>query len=94
MPRTSLQQQDLVMQLAGRGLLSRRYVLEMLNMPDWKQEVERSGESQLDMALQVLIDAGCPREEAIALKQYLIQPQGGPGDIKQTKGTQSIAPAA
>ena len=82
-PRTSLQNQELVLGLSDKGLLSRRYVLEALNLPNWKEEVERGGENQLDMALQVLIEAGLPKEAAIQLKQVLMQPQGGPGDVKK-----------
>lgn len=82
-PRTSLQNQELILSLGQQGLASRRYVLETLNLPGWKEEVERNGESQLDMALQVLIEAGLPQESALQLKQFLIQPQGGPGDIKK-----------
>lgn len=92
-PRTSLQNQELVLGLSQRGLLSRRYVLEALNLPNWKEEIERGGEGQLDMALQTLIEAGLPQEQAIALKQILIQPQGGPGDIKKPAGSQNVAQA-
>lgn len=82
-PRTSLQNQELVLGLSDKGLLSRRYVLEALNLPNWKEEIERGGENQLDIALQVLIEAGLPQEAAIQLKQVLMQPQGGPGDVKK-----------
>ena len=85
-PRTSLQNQELILSLGQQGLVSRRYVLETLNLPGWKEEIERGGESQLDMALQVLIEAGLPKESALQLKQFLIQPQGGPGDIKKPGG--------
>jgi len=85
-PRTSLQNQELILSLGQQGLVSRRYVLETLNLPGWKEEIERGGESQLDMALQVLIEAGLPQESALQLKQFLIQPQGGPGDIKKPGG--------
>ena len=85
-PRTSLQNQELILSLGQQGLVSRRYVLETLNLPGWKEEIERGGENQLDMALQVLIDAGLPQESALQLKQFLIQPQGGPGDIKKPGG--------
>jgi hypothetical protein len=87
-PRTSLQNQELVMSLSDRKLLSRRYVLETLNLPNWKEEIERGGEDQLDMALQVLIEAGLDKNAALELKQYLIQPQGGPGDSQRTPSSQ------
>jgi hypothetical protein len=92
-PRTSLQNQELVLGLSDKGLLSRRYVLEALNLPNWKEEIERGGENQLDMALQVLIEAGLPQEAAIQLKQVLMQPQGGPGDVKKP-GQPTAAPKA
>jgi hypothetical protein len=45
------------------------------------------------MALQVLIEAGLPQEAAIQLKQVLMQPQGGPGDVKKPAGSQNnVAP--
>lgn len=81
-PRTSLQNQELIMNLAQRGMVSRRYVLESLNLPNWQEEIERGGEGQLDQALQILIEAGLPKETALQLKQMLLKPQGGPGDVK------------
>ena len=66
-----------------RKLVDLRTVLETLNFPNWKQIVERNGESQIDMALNVLVQAGLGKDEAIQLKQWLMQPQGGPGDTQQ-----------
>ena len=92
-PRTSLQNQELILGLSDKGLLSRRYVLEALNLPNWKEELERIADGQLDQALQILIQAGLPKEAAIQLKQVLIQPQGGPGDVKKP-GQPTAAPKA
>jgi hypothetical protein len=87
-PRTSLQVQEMAVNLYKLGAIDRRALLEPINFPDWLQIIERMGENDLDHALQVLIDAGLPEEQAIQLKQFLIQPQGGPGDTKQTGGVQ------
>lgn len=93
MPRTSLQSEELAKWLLGNKLIDLRSGLEMLNVPDWKAIVERNGESQLDMALNLLIQAGLPKEEAIALKQYLMMPQGGPGDTAQDSSrVQTVKP--
>ena len=78
--RTSLQVQEQAMDLYEKGAIDRRALLEALNFPDWKNIVERAGEGQLDQALQILIDAGLEEQVAAELKQFLMQPQGGPGD--------------
>jgi hypothetical protein len=80
-PRTSLQNQELVLGLSDKGLLSRRYVLEALNLPNWKEELERIADGQLEQAMQILIQAGLPKEAADILYQQLSQVQGGPGDV-------------
>jgi hypothetical protein len=93
-PRTSLYLQELASKLYDQKAIGQRGYLEAINWPNWKAEIERTAESQLDQALQVLIEAGMPEEEAIKLKQWLIQPQGGPGDTKQTKGnSETLLPA-
>ena len=85
-PRTSLQVQELALELGKMGLLDRRAVLETLNFPNWRLIVERMGETAIDTALGVLIEAGLPEEDAIMLKQMLIQTQGGPGDTGSAGG--------
>lgn len=85
-PRTSLQVQEQAVALQRAGAIDNRALLETLNFPGWRKVVERMGENQLDIALNVLIQAGLPQEEAIQLKQFLIQPQGGPGDGKTSPG--------
>jgi len=72
-PRTSLQLQELAFKLAEGKYIGQRGLLETLNWPNWKEEIERTAESQLDQALQILIDAGLPEENAIALKQLLLE---------------------
>jgi len=88
MPRTSLQLQEIAPTLFEGGLVDRRAALEMLGIPDWQNIVERMGETELDQALQVLIESGLPEEEATRLHQYLIQPGQGVGGSK-TEETES-----
>lgn len=71
-PRTSLQTQELAFQLRQTGNISQRGLLEAINWPNYKEELERTAESQLDQALQILIDAGLPEEQAVQLRDYLI----------------------
>jgi hypothetical protein len=66
--------------LASMQMIDLRTILETIGFPNWKAVVERNGENQLEMALNVLIQAGMPKESAIQLRQVLLQPQGGPGD--------------
>jgi len=84
-PRTSLHIQELASKLYDQKAIGQRGYLEAINWPNWKAEIERTAESQLDQALQVLIEAGMPEEQAIKLKQWLLEPQGGPGDTKGKK---------
>jgi hypothetical protein len=83
-PRTSLQVQEQAVNLATAGFIDRRALLETLNFPGWKEIIERMGETQVDSALQVLVEAGLPEDQAIMLRQVLMQSQGGPGDVPQT----------
>jgi|GEM_PF-1257867 len=85
-PRTSLQVQEMAMGLYKDGAIDRRALLESINFPAWKEIIERMGETELDMALQILIAAGLPEEEAMMLKEFLVQSQGGPGDTNQGGG--------
>ncbi len=41
------------------------------------------------MALQVLIDSGLPEEAAFELKQYLMEPDQGPGGEKAAESESS-----
>lgn len=83
MPRTSLQVQEMAIGLYKEKAIDQQALLEAVNFPDWKAIVERTAESQLDQALEILIDAGLDEETAIELKQFLAQPQGGPGERKK-----------
>lgn len=86
MPQTSLQLQEQAPKLFSEGLIDRRAALEMLGIPDWQAIVERMGETALDQALQVLVEAGLPDEEAMQLKQFLMQPNQGVSGSKTKEG--------
>jgi len=79
MPRTSLQLEEQSKELYNMGVIDREALLEALNYPNWKKIIERAGEGQVDQALQILISAGLPEEEAMSLKEYVMQPDQGPG---------------
>ena len=95
-PRTSLQVQEMAMRLYEVKAIGQRGLLEALNWTNWKDEIERTAESQLDQALQILIQAGLPKDAAIKMKQFLMEPQGGPGDTKKPPATEGkgATPAA
>jgi hypothetical protein len=82
-PRTNLQVQEMATGLASQGFIDRRALLEVLNFPNWKEIIERMGENQLDQALNILVQAGMPIDQAQKLKILLAQQQGGPGDSQQ-----------
>lgn len=85
--RTSIQQQEQAMSLYRDGAIDRQALLETLNFPDWKSILERSGEGQLDQAIQILISAGMDEGEAQQLKQVLMQPQEGMNAQAQKQGS-------
>ena len=85
--KTTLQTQEQAMALYEVNAIDQRALLETLNFPGWKQIVERASEGQLNQALQVLITAGLPEEDAAGLHQYLMESQGGPGDVQQNSPT-------
>jgi hypothetical protein len=70
-PRTSLQLQETAKWLYETRAIGQKGLLEAVNWPNWKEEVARTAETQLDQALQILIDAGLPEPVAIALKNQL-----------------------
>ncbi len=73
-PRTSLQVQELVMQLAERQMVSKPYLLETLNLPNWKEEVARTSGELVEQALTILMDAGAP-PDAVQQMAMIIQEQ-------------------
>ncbi len=87
--RSSLQTQEDAKALYQMGAIDRQALLEAMNYPDRNRILERVGEGQLNQALQILVQAGMSQDEAMELRQQLMEPQGGPG-----KGTGSAgAPA-
>jgi len=74
MTKTSMQIREDIVQLAQLGMVDQQAVLETLGIPGWQDIIERTGENQLDQALQVLVQAGLTEEEAAQLGQYLSQP--------------------
>jgi hypothetical protein len=70
-PKTSLQLQEMAKWLYEVKAIGQRGLLETLNWPDWKEELGRTAESQLDQAFQVLIAAGLPEQDAIGLRKAL-----------------------
>lgn len=90
MPRTSLQVEEQAKDLYDKGAIDRQALLETLNFPNWKKIIERAGEGQVDQALQILIAAGLDEETALALKQYVMQPDQGPAGSKTKTGTETV----
>jgi len=84
MPRTTLQLQEMAKWLYEVKAIGQRGLLEAVNWPDWKNEIERTAENQLDQALQILIESGLPEETAIQLREHLMVPGQGPGDAKKS----------
>lgn len=70
-PRTSLQLQEDAKWLYTAKAIGQRGLLEALHWPGWKDEIARTADNQLDQALQVLIDAGLPQQNAVQIKQVL-----------------------
>jgi hypothetical protein len=85
MPKTKLQVQEMAPKLFEMNAIDRRALLESVEFPNWQLVVERIGETQLDAALQVLVESGLPEEKAIQLKQYLMEPLQGVGGSKTGK---------
>jgi len=92
MPKTSLQIQEQAQALFKLNAIDQQALLENLNFPKWREIVERMGEDQLGAAMQILIQAGMPEEQAMAIMQLLQQPQGGPGNGPQAPPTQPPQP--
>ena len=81
--RTSSQIKSEAMELYKLQAIDRQALLQQLNFPNWKQITERMGESQLQAALAVLVQAGLPEEMARELYNVLVEDQGGPGDVSK-----------
>jgi len=85
MPKTNAQVREDIVELAKLGLVDQQAVLETLGIPGWKDILERTGENQLEQALQVLVQAGLDEDQAAQLGQYLMQP--GQNKEKENGGT-------
>jgi uncharacterized protein (UPF0297 family) len=85
-PRTSLQIQQDAFKLYEMKAIGQRGLLEAINWPHWKEELQRTADNQLDQALQILIDAGLPQETAVQLKQALEQMQVQHDEAKKQGG--------
>lgn len=72
--KTMAQVQEQAVELYRMGSIDRQALLEAVDFPNWKAVIERTGEGQLQQALQILVDAGLEEEEAKQLQQYLMQP--------------------
>ncbi|MBW2094219.1 MAG: hypothetical protein JRI80_04955, partial [Deltaproteobacteria bacterium] len=94
-PRTSLQIQEMAQALYQMNAIDRQALLEAINFPDHRRIIERMGETRLDEALTILVEAGMSQEEAMALKNALLTPQGGPGQgINRGQGGAAAPPTA
>lgn len=93
-PKTSLQIAAQSEKYYELGAIDRQALLENTNYPGWKQIIERVGEGQLNQALQILIAAGLPEEDALVLRDFLMESQGGPGNRSQeaTVGRERTTP--
>jgi len=76
--RTSAQDQEQAVSLFKINAIDRTALLDELNYKNRKQIIERMGETQLDEALNVLEQAGLDHEQALQLRQFLMEPQNGP----------------
>lgn len=89
MPKTSLQVQEQAQALFKERAIDQQGLLENINFPGWRKIIERMAQANpLQAAMQVLIQAGMPQDQAMMLFQQLQQIQGGPGDGQQTPPAQ------
>ncbi len=84
MPKTSLQLQEQSEALFKAGAIDQQALLENLNFPGWRKIVERMAEDHLNQAIQVLIGAGMPEDQAQMIIELLSEDQGGPGNGPQS----------
>lgn len=97
-PRTSIQLQEDAKWLYMNKAIGRKGLLKILNYPGWREEIEETAETQVDQALQILVEAGLPEEQAIALRDFVMsshlqtteraRQSGEPGAPKQPKAAQ------
>ena len=97
--RTSAQDQEHAVGLFKINAIDRTALLDELNYKNRKAIIERMGETQLDEALNILVESGLDQNQALELKQYLMQPQNGPnaqnaGSAEGAAGPQPGTPRA
>jgi hypothetical protein len=68
------------MDLANNGFVDQQALLEGLNIPNADEIIERMAEDKLGQAMQILIGAGMPEEQAMMIMQVLQEAQGAPGN--------------
>ena len=78
--KTMMQVQQQAVDLYREGAIDRQGLLETIDFPNWKAVIERTGENQLDQAMQILIESGLEEDEAARLKDFLLQKQRSPED--------------
>lgn len=88
-PRTSLQIQEMSGKLYEMKAIDRRALLEAVNFPGWQAIIERMAETNLDQALNILVEAGLPEDIAMELKQGLLEPNQGVGGSKTAEGNKT-----
>lgn len=81
--KTMMQIQEQSIELFRMGAIDRQALLEAVDFPGWKSVIERTGENQLEQAMQILIDAGLEEEDAAKLTQYLMKKQKGEVDAEE-----------
>jgi hypothetical protein len=91
--RTSAGDQEQAVGLYKINAIDRTALLDALNYKDKKQIIERMGETQLDEAFNVLVQAGMEEDAALQLRQFLMQPQNGPeSETAGDGGAETAAP--
>lgn len=94
--KASSYSQEQAVGLYKLNAIDRSALLEILNFPNRDEIVERMGETQLDEAMHVLIESGLPEEDAMQLRELLMQPQqtaddGGNSQPVKPKAEQGAA---
>lgn len=84
--RTNAQIQEQALQLFQLQAIDRRALLSAINFPNWKEVLERMAEGEVGMALSVLVEAGLPPQDAMAIQEFVMQAQGAPGDLTLAGG--------
>ena len=84
-PRTNVQKIEAAKWLWETKAIDQRALLEILGVEDLEDIIERTAESQLGAALQVLISAGLDESEAMKLQEFLLQPEQNSEKVRAGK---------